>query len=334
VKALTVVGPGNVVLGDIEDPAAAAGEVLVAPVLAGLCGTDLEIIDATIDPAYVRYPVILGHEWTGRLPADVDGVGRCGDLVVVEGLITCGACAACAAGDSNRCDVFDEAGFTRPGGLAERVAVPVSLVHRLDSSVDPADAVLIEPMAVVWRALTRLPVAPGRRVAVVGDGTVALLAVHLVRLLDPTCITVVGLRGAQRELARRAGATDFVTTVPDESFDLVIEAAGSAVAAAAAIGLAARGGMVVLLGLPPHGSTIEVAPDALVNNDLVVQGSFSYTRSAWADVVRGVNHGELRPSFLVTLTFSLDAAIDAVAALRAADPDQPRGKVAIALNRR
>jgi threonine dehydrogenase-like Zn-dependent dehydrogenase len=332
-----VLGPGRVVLDETDEPAPTATEVVVAPVLAGLCGTDLEIIDGTIDPAYVRYPVILGHEWAGRLTTGVDGVGQAGDLVAVEGLVACERCAACSAGASNVCEHYDQLGFTRAGGLAERLAAPTRLVHRLDPAVDPADAVLIEPMAVVWRALTRLPVPAGRRVAVVGDGTVALLAVHLVRLLDPASITVVGQRAAQQGLVAQAGATDFVTAVPSGYFDLVIEAGGTTTATSTALGLAARGGMVVLLGLPAHGSSIEVAPGDLVNNDLVVQGSFSYTRAAWAAVVRRVNRGELQPSFLVTHTVGFDDALDAIAMLAgdggAADAE-PRGKVVIALQPR
>jgi threonine dehydrogenase-like Zn-dependent dehydrogenase len=90
--------------------------------------------------------------------------------------------------------------------------------------------------------------------------------------------------------------------------------------------------MVVLLGLPTHGSTIEIAPDEIVNSDLIVQGSFSYTRSAWADVVLRVNRGELRPSFLITHTFALENSLEAVKALAGQiGADEPRGKVTLAL---
>jgi threonine dehydrogenase-like Zn-dependent dehydrogenase len=156
-RALVVHGPGDLRLEDAPDPVARTGEVLVRPILSGVCGTDLELIDATIDPRYVRYPLILGHEWVGTLVEDLAGTARSGDLVVVEGIIPCGACASCLTGATNRCEVYDEIGFTRPGGLAELIAVPSALVHRIEPDVDPLDASLIEPMAVVWRALTRFP---------------------------------------------------------------------------------------------------------------------------------------------------------------------------------
>lgn len=332
-KAL-VCSPGDGVrLSEVPTPESDPGEVAVTPRRVGVCGTDLELIDATIDPAYVSYPLILGHEWVGTLEEDIDGVAQRGDTVVVEGIVPCGVCAACLAGDTNRCGVYDEIGFTRPGAAAERIVVPRELVHRIDESVALDDAVLVEPMAVVWRALTRFPVRAGSRVAIIGDGTIALLAAHLVRLFDPAAITVIGRRSEQSELAARAGADRFVTETPDERFDLVIEAAGVVAATATAIEVAERGATIALLGLPPHGSTIEVHPDDLVNNDLVIHGSFSYTRTAWREVVQRINQGDLQPSFLITHRFGLDDFSEAVEVLRGVPPvTGPRGKVVLSLD--
>ena len=98
--------------------AAAAGELLIRPELVGLCGTDLEIVDGTLDPAYIRYPLVLGHEWTGTVAADARaGRGR----VVVEGIVPCGHCARCRTGETNLCATYDEIGFTRDGAAARHV---------------------------------------------------------------------------------------------------------------------------------------------------------------------------------------------------------------------
>ena len=331
-RALEVTAPGAVALVDSAEPETSPGEVVVAPQIVGMCGTDLELIDGTIDPAYVRYPLILGHEWVGVLRSDLAGVAVAGDRVVVEGVRSCGDCSECRRGDTNRCVTYDEIGFTRPGAMAELVAVPARLVHRLEPSVDPEDAVLVEPMAVVWRALTRFDLRRAQRVAVVGDGTIALLCAHMVRLFAPTEVVVVGRREAQADLARRAGADVFSTVVPAGKFDLVIEAAGTASSASTALALADRGAMVILLGLPAHGTVIDLAPDDVVNNDLVIQGSFSYTQSSWAQVVHRVNAGELRPSFLITHRFALGEATEALSTLRGPLNDSvPRGKVVVTI---
>lgn len=329
-RALVVRSPHDVALDTVLEPTPGGDEVLIAPLLVGVCGTDLELIDGTIDPAYVRYPLTPGHEWVGRVLDDVAGVAVRGDRVVVEGVIPCGVCDECLIGATNRCVVYDEIGFTRPGAIAQRIAVPTRLVHRIEESVSIDDAVLVEPMAVVWRALTRFDLRDELEVAVVGDGTIALLAVHLIQRFDPARVVMVGRRAAQESLARAAGADEFLTAVPEDRFDLVIEAAGTSESVSSAIALAGRGAMVILLGLPAHGTHIELAPDDLVNNDVVIQGSFSYTSEAFSDVVERVNAGTLKPSLLITHRYALDQADLAIATLRGdvAD-DQPRGKVVL-----
>jgi threonine dehydrogenase-like Zn-dependent dehydrogenase len=134
-------------------------------------------------------------------------------------------------------------------------------------------------------------------------------------------------------LATAAGADEFVTDVPVGRFDLVIEAAGTGPSAASAVRLAARGAMVILLGLPPHGTVIDLAPDDLVNDDVIIQGSFGYTSQAFIDVVEHVNAGDLKPSFLITHRFSLFETDQAIAALRGGvAEDRPRGKVVVVVS--
>lgn len=322
--ALIVIRPGVVELTDRPAPAPAPGKTLVRPDLVGLCGTDLEIIGGQIDPAYIRYPIGLGHEWTGIVTGDSP---LAGSRVVVEGIVACGHCARCVRGETNLCETYDEFGFTRDGAAAGLVAVPAALVHSVAASVAAEDAVLTEPASVVYRGLTRAAVAPGSRVLVVGDGTIALLTAHLVRLWSPAEVVVLGRREAQAALAAQAGAARFETSpaAAGAGYDLVVEAAGAVTAAAVAFTAARRGGTVLLLGLPPHGETAALSIDDTVNNDLAILGSFSYTAGAWRDVVRLLNTGLIKPGFLVTHRFRLADWERAIASLRAIGG--PRGKV-------
>jgi len=344
-RALVVVRPGDVRLVRRTAPDPAAGQLLIEPDLVGLCGTDLEIIDGRIDPAFIRYPVALGHEWTGIVTGDSPLAGR---RAVVEGIIGCGHCARCGAGETNLCETYDEIGFTRDGAAADRLAVPAALVHPLGPGVAARDAVLTEPAAVVYRALARAGVTPGCRALVIGDGTIALLAVMLLRLWSPAEVAVLGRRDSQADLAAAAGASTFSTSTaasvgaweaasaaagtaapatgsPAGGFDLVVEAAGAADAAAAALTSVRRGGTVLLIGLPPHGDTLALAPDDAVNNDLTIVGSFGYTSAAWRAVVTLLNSGQLRPGILITHRYQLADWEHAIASLRGSDG--PRGKV-------
>lgn len=329
-SVLLVLRPGVVTLTTRAEPAAGPGETLVRPELVGLCGTDLEIIGGQVDPAYTRYPLALGHEWTGIVTGDSPLAGQ---RVVVEGVVPCGHCARCVRGQTNLCETYDEIGFTRDGAAAGLIAVPSALVHPVGASVAAADAVFAEPAAVVYRGLARAAAGPGSRVLVVGDGTIALLAVYLVRLWSPAEVVLLGRREAQAQLAAAAGAARF-ETAPDRAgggYDLVVEAAGTVAAAGVAVAAARRGGTVVLIGLPPHGDVLPLAIDDVVNNDLAILGSFSYTAAAWRDVVRLLNAGLIRPGFLVTHRFALPEWEQAIECLRAAGG--PRGKVLLEITR-
>jgi len=130
-RGLMVVTPGDVRLQKRAPVVPADGELLVEPDLVGLCGTDLEIIDGLIDPAYIRYPLALGHEWTGLVVGDSPLAGH---RVAVEGIIGCGHCARCSAGQTNLCETYDEIGSPgtelRPARSPSRLAWRTGLIPR------------------------------------------------------------------------------------------------------------------------------------------------------------------------------------------------------------
>jgi 2-desacetyl-2-hydroxyethyl bacteriochlorophyllide A dehydrogenase len=327
VRALVIERPGEVDLRTVEDPRPGPGEVLVRPAYCGLCGTDLELLAGEVDPAFVRYPLVLGHEWSGVVEAVGERVAglETGMRCVAEGIIACGNCPPCRAGATNVCEMYDEVGFTRPGGAADSIIVPARVVHRLAEGVALRDAALTEPAAVVLTGLGKLQLQPGMRVLVLGDGTIALLATLLVSLWSPGEVAVAGRREAQAALVREVGATSFSTGDAAGPFDLAIEAAGSTEALGTAVRAVRRGGQVLALGLPSASSTLQLPGDLLVNNDLSLIGSFGYTSAAWARTVELLNGGRLRPGPLVTHVFPLDdyaAAFDELAT-----PSGARGKV-------
>ncbi|TML72218.1 MAG: zinc-binding dehydrogenase [Actinobacteria bacterium] len=332
-RALVVERPGEIALVERPDLEPGPDEAVLRPAFCGVCGTDLELLRGDVDPAYVRYPVTLGHEWSGV----VEGVGpgvenvAVGDRCVVEGIVPCGRCASCRTGATNTCDVYDEIGFTREGGASDQVLVPARLVHILAPEVTLDNAALVEPASVVLRALEKAGPPEGGRVVVLGDGTIALLAVQLIGLWSPAEVVVVGRRADQAELALRAGATRFTLEDGEAAgADLVIEAAGAVEAVGTAVRAAKRGGTVLLIGLPPTGRTVELAADLLVNNDLTLAASFSYTAAAWGRVVDLLNSGRISPGSIVTHRFPLDAHEQAFAELSA--PTGPRGKILLEIS--
>lgn len=335
-RALRVSGPGRVAVVERPEPRAADGSAaVVRPLLVGLCGTDLEIVDGAIDPAYIRYPVTLGHEWVGELATDVERSATGGPLpagarVVVEGIVPCGSCDHCLQGATNLCAHYDELGFTRDGAAAERIVVPAAAVHPIGPGVPLEAAVLVEPAAVVWRALDRARPRAGSRALVIGDGTIGLLAARLLRLHAPRSVDVLGLRAAQAALATALGADRFLTAeegVPAATYDLVVVAAGAVDAVAVARTAVRRGGTILVLGYAGRGRVLTLGIDELVNDDVALLGSFAYTREAWASVVALLDSLLSDIGVLVTHRLPLERHEEAFAAVRGSDG--LRGKVVL-----
>src|SRR6266849_3444007 len=172
-KALLLKGPGEAVVTELEQPSIGPEDVLIRSRAVGICGSDIELYRGIRPEGYYRYPVVPGHEWAGEVVAVgelVRGISP-GDKVVSEGFLFCDHCRNCRMGLTNLCEAgYDEIGFTCPGGLAEYVAVPARLVHKLPGESSLEEAALLEPTAVVVHAFLRGRPLAGDTVVVVGDG--------------------------------------------------------------------------------------------------------------------------------------------------------------------
>jgi 2-desacetyl-2-hydroxyethyl bacteriochlorophyllide A dehydrogenase len=328
VRAIVIEQPNDVALRDVEAPSPGPGEVRVRSVCAGVCRTDLDIVAGTLDARWVSFPVVPGHEWSGvieSLGAGVTGLEP-GRRVVCEGSIPCLACRRCRAGDTHLCETYDAVGFTRGGGYGEYVVVPARVVHPIPDHVSFDAAVLVEPAAVVLKALERARIQPGETVGVIGIGALGAIALRLARLHGPAAVVAYGVRDEELELARRLGADDVVNVGREEvgsGLDVVVETAGAASAVELATRLAREGGRVVLLGIAGHGHELTLPADRLALRDLSVFGSVGYTTAAWARTVALVSEGLVDLEPIVTHRFPLEQFADAFALM-----DDRRGVVA------
>ncbi|MEU6404598.1 alcohol dehydrogenase catalytic domain-containing protein [Streptomyces sp. NPDC046985] len=323
-SAVVVEAPGAHRLAPHVPREPGPGEALVAVHAVGLCGSDREVYRGNRPAPYVRYPLIPGHEWSGVVRAV--GAGAPGDLVgrkvVGEGFRNCQVCAYCHAGETTLCGAgYKETGFTQPGAMAPTLTLPARLLHVLPEDADLTAAALLEPAACVAAAALKAAVRPGERVAVVGTGTLGMLAVQFLRAVSPAELLVVGVDDEREALARRFGATAFRTRdqEPPGGFDAVIEAAGSADAARDAAALLARGGRLVLTGLPgPDAQGLD--PADLVLRRLEVHTVFGAPPRAWAHAVRMFAAGLLDPLPLVTHRLPLTEFARAVELVGSGDP--------------
>ncbi len=325
-RAFVVAAPGRFAVEEVDEPRPGPGEVAVEVEATGICGSDLELLDGTRPAAYVRYPVIPGHEWAGRVVEVGPGVAGLapGDPVVAEGLRSCGVCPRCAEGRTNLCTApYAETGFTHPGALAERVVVPARLVHRLPAGRPLELAALLEPAACVANGLLEAGMPrPGSRLAVVGDGPLGLLGLLLLRTMSPAELVLVSRRPARGLAGKDCGATLVVDSKDAAAladlagrFDLVVDTTSTPEGPASTLGLLRRGGTAVLLGISGEGKAT-IDPDTITLGHLRVYGIFAASRAAWQWAVQLFATGGLDPAPLVTHRFALDDLPEALETLR------------------
>jgi L-iditol 2-dehydrogenase len=335
-RAIVIEQPNVVALRDVETPAPGPGEVRVRSVSAGVCRTDLDIATGALDPRWVRFPVVPGHEWSGVIDSIGDGVTGVepGERVVCEGNIPCLSCPRCRAGDTHLCANYDAVGFTRGGGWGEFVVVPARILHPLPDHVSFDAAVLVEPGSCVVKALDRARIEPAETVGVVGVGAMGALTVRLARLRSPATIVAYGLRDEELELALALGADAAVNVAQADpeaetrklaggGLDVVVETAGAVAAAELSTRLVREGGRVVMLGIAGQGRELTLPADRIPLRDLTVFGSVGYTTAAWSKMVGLLRERLVDLDPIVTHRFPLDRYEDAFALM-----DDRRGVVA------
>ena len=203
-------------LRDVAVPEPGPGEVLVQVAGAGLCHSDLHLMEWPEGTFPWRLPFTLGHETAGTVAALGRGAGGFaeGDRVLVYGPWGCGACVQCVRGAENLClHRFERpgagCGLGYDGGLADYVLVPSTRLLVPLGDLDPIDAAPLTDAALTpYHALKPvLPeLVPGSSAVVIGVGGLGSVAVQLLRALSPARIVAVDLREASRRLALRFGA--------------------------------------------------------------------------------------------------------------------------------
>ncbi|MET8830291.1 Zn-dependent alcohol dehydrogenase [Streptomyces sp. NPDC004610] len=260
----------------VELPEPGPGRVRVRLAAAGVCHSDLSLSDGTLR---IPVPAILGHEGAGTVESVGEGVTDLapGDPVVLNWAPSCGSCPACGRGEVWLCGnaMNGAAGVhartlsgtaLHPGlnvaAFAEETVVPRSCVLPLPEGIPLTDAALLGCAVLTGYGAVHhaAKVAPGETVAVFGAGGVGLAALQAARIAGAARIVAVDVSPAKEELARAAGATDYVTAsertareiralTGGEGVDVAVECVGRAVSIRTAWESTRRGGRTTVVGI-------------------------------------------------------------------------------------
>ncbi|MEU7902526.1 alcohol dehydrogenase catalytic domain-containing protein [Actinoplanes sp. NPDC049118] len=310
-RAFVITGPGRAEVLDVPPPEARPGEVVVDVERAGVCGTDMEFFSGAMSYLHTgqaRYPMRIGHEWSGTVAAVGAGVDRAwiGRRVTGDTMLGCGRCHRCTGGRQHVCADRYEIGIRngRPGALAEQLPVPVKALQVLPDSVDPALGALVEPAGNALRAVNAAALPPGGRLLVLGPGTIGLLAAQIAAAHGAD-VHLLGRGAAALEFAASIGFTRTWTaeTLPDLPWDAVIDASNGAALPALAADLVEPGRRVVYVGLASEPSPVDSR--TLVLKDVTAVGVLSAS-GGLAGTVELFAAGLVDPRPLIAATVGLD----------------------------
>ena len=304
-RAFRLTAPRKTELTITAQPDPGPGEVLVKVGAAGVCHSDLHIIEA---PAEAGFPIpfTLGHEnagWVEAVGPGVMGWAR-HEPVALYGISGCGQCRACLRGRENACQVnrIGGPGFTRDGGMAEYVSVPARQLVRI-GDLDVAQAApLTDAGLTPYHAiqLSRDMLRPGATCVVIGVGGLGHMAIQILAATTATRIIAIDVKDEALELATRLGAhegikpdADAATQIralvgrPSGGVDVVLDFVCTTPTLTLGASIVATGGRLTLLGL--GGGSLKLAPNAAgwagVPVETQVVMPFYGTRAELAEVI-------------------------------------------------
>ncbi len=324
-KAVVVHDAGDIRYEDVPIPPLGPRQARIRVRAAGVCSSDLPRI---FEGQAYFYPIVLGHEIAGQVVKvgdEVTGIKE-GDRVAVAPLLPCWHCEWCQRGRYSLCDNYSYLGSRTQGAYAEYTTAPVENLVPLPPQVDYEAGAMLEPTAVILHGLGRVGVMPGDDVAVVGAGTLGLLAIQLAGIMGARRLFAIDLVAARLEVAESLGAQACLgegtaATIAEATLgrgvDLVVETAGTATAQESCLDLSRKGGRVLYLGIPEREVNLSrAAMQRLVREELTIYGAWnSYSAPfpgyEWHASLTYMSRGQLQTKPLITHRFGLQQAKEA-----------------------
>jgi threonine dehydrogenase-like Zn-dependent dehydrogenase len=327
-RAVVLQGKGEVTVEDVPDPELPGDDGAIVRVeRTAICGSDLHLYHGHMGAQGVR----LGHEFVGTVEETGSGVRRlqAGDRVLVSGVIGCGHCDACRAGDPVVCTggmpgkVFG-VGPDLHGGQAEAVAVPSADLFALPipEGISTEQAVLLtDILPTGYLGALRADITPGDTVVVIGLGPVGVFALQCAQLFGPARVLAVDTvperlaraeaLGAEPIDASKGGtAQQVLEATKGLGADAVIEAVGADATITDALFCARAGGTVSVIGVNLNFQFPMPVPLLLVKR-LTFRVTLASIPTTWSALVPLIESGRLHPEDVFTHRMGLSQAADA-----------------------
>jgi L-iditol 2-dehydrogenase len=314
--------PERIVVGEADIPEPGENRILVKVERVGVCGSDPTIYFGR--HPYVRYPVVMGHEFAGTVAAlGVGAKGEVGARVAVIPHLVCGECEACKNEIYNFCESLRCTGAEADGAHCGYIAMPKEMVLPIPDTMSLDDAAMLEPACVAYHAAKRGEIAPGDTVLVVGAGPIGNFCVQCCKALGAGKVYIADMDEDRLELAASLGA-DGTIDVKKESLDEgLIRLCGEAKKTNLffdcvgergqvlndIIRTARRGARVVAVGVLQNGYDIPLLPD-FVQHELKLSGTTMYTPADYREAIELMGKKIISTRGMITHYFDIKQIVE------------------------
>jgi threonine dehydrogenase-like Zn-dependent dehydrogenase len=314
-KAARVREHGKIVIEDVPIPELKETEVLIAVHRAGICGTDVGVVDGHVS---AKYPVTLGHEFAGTIA----GLGspsltdfKEGDPVISGGGWGCGKCELCRQGLGLYCKNRFSLGRNVDGCMAEYVKVDHRVVKKMPGNVSFDEAQNTVNIACALRAVKKIDLQKVKTAAVFGPGNAGLIILQLLKMGGVERVVMVGTRDFRLEMAERFGAAAVVNVKREDpveailkrfpyGVDAVFESSGTAGALESAFSAVKSNGSIVVFGIIAE-KIKEFDPSFLYYKEPIIFGSKGAS-GAYGGAIALLEEKKLEILPMITHRFGLD----------------------------
>jgi NAD+-dependent secondary alcohol dehydrogenase Adh1 len=297
-------------------------DVIVRVGGAGVCRTDLHIIEGQLAEKNGPLPFTLGHEnagWVHEIGSAVSTVAV-GDTVILHPVTSCGFCRACRAGDDTHCINSGFPGIAGDGGMADLLKTTARAVVKLDTGLAPKDiAAQADAGLTAYHAVKKAAshLYPGTKTVIIGAGGLGHIGIQCLKALSPTEIIVIDRSPVALETARAWGADHVlladgsqVAKVKDitngQGAEAIIDFVGEGGAVEDGVAMLRRAGDYYVVG---YGGRLNILTHNIITNEINFIGNLVGTYNDLSELMTLTAQGKVT---LKTVTYPLEAALDAM----------------------
>ena len=320
-KQAIMVQPGEIEFRQVEKPTIQDDEILMQTKRIGVCGSDIHVFHGT--HPYTGYPVVQGHEVAGyvvEVGQAVEGIAV-GDKVTFTPQVVCGECYPCRNGMYHVCEKLKVMGFQTGGAAQEYFVLPRWNVFKLPDELSLDHAAMIEPVSVGVHAVRRAGDITGKKVLVLGAGTIGNLVAQVAKALGAAAVMITDISDYKLKKAT-ACEIDFAINTAHEDLnaallrdfgpnraDLILECVGAQATVTQAVECARKGTTIVVVGVFGEKPVINLG--FVQDRELNLIGTAMYQKTDFEGAIELVTSGKIHLDELLTHRFAFEDYLQA-----------------------